>query len=444
MSESDDIAGRLLQFEAQLQACRSPREVAFAAANESYSLLKFEQAVVWKHDLLNNPIVTAASGLADVGLDSPYVQWLGRAIKAFPPSNDKVRVVRLADLPEVIVSEGHEWCSDNLLVCRLKGPDDLDRGGMLFSRSEPFTETEISVAEWMARSTGFALWAWRGKGKQFVRWVGRRTRILIAALLVVITIALVFVPVQLNALAAAEITPMNPIPITAPIDGVIKEILVKPNQIVKADDPLFVLDDTSLRNRLSVAQKALEITKADSQRAVNKAFSDDTARTELQVLMSRVREKSAEVAYVSELLARLRVEAPMGGVAIFASVDEWAGKPVQTGERIMTIADPSLIKVTVFVAPADVVDLEPGAPVTVFLNTDPLNPLSARVIRSSYEAQPQKDGTLAYVVQAELMDGHGFPRIGMRGTAKIFAEQVSLGYYLFRKPLAYLRQTAGF
>jgi HlyD family secretion protein len=200
----------------------------------------------------------------------------------------------------------------------------------------------------------------------------------------------------------------------------------------------------SRRNRLSAAQKSLEITKADSQRAVNKAFSDDEARTELQVLMSRVREKSAEVAYVSELLGRLSVEAPMGGVAIFANADEWTGKPVQTGERIMTIADPSLIKVTVFVPPADVVDLEPGAPGTVFLNTNPLHPLSARVIRSSYEAQPQKDGTLAYVVQAELMDGHGFPRIGMRGTAKIFADSVSLGYYLFRKPLAYLRQTVGF
>ncbi len=444
MSDGDDIAGRLLQFEAQLQACRSPREVAFAAANESYSLIKFEQAVVWKNDLLRNPIVTAASGLADVGLDSPYVQWLGRAINAFPASKDKVRVVRLADLPEAIVSEGHEWCSDNLLVCVLKGPDDLDQGGMLFSRSEPFSETEISVAEWLARSTGFVLWAWRGNRKRILRWMGRRTTMLVAALLVVIAVALTFIPVQLNALASAEITPMNPIPITTPIDGVIKEILVKPNQIVRADEPLFVLDDTSLRNRLSVAQKSLEITKADSQRAINKAFTDDAARTELQVLMSRVREKSAEVAYVSELLDRLSVEAPMGGVAIYTNADDWIGKPVQTGERIMTIADPSLIKVTIFVAPADVVDLEPGAPVTVFLNTDPLHPLSARVIRSSYEAQPQKDGTLAYVVQAELMDGHGFPRIGMRGTAKIFAEQVSLGYYLFRKPLSYLRQTAGF
>ena len=46
MSDGNDIAAGLLQFEAQLQACRSAGEVAFAAANESYGLLKFEQAVV--------------------------------------------------------------------------------------------------------------------------------------------------------------------------------------------------------------------------------------------------------------------------------------------------------------------------------------------------------------------------------------------------------------
>lgn len=444
MSDGNDIAAGLLQFEAQLQACRSAGEVAFAAANESYGLLKFEQAVVWKHDLLSYPIVTAASGLADVSLDSPYVQWLGRVIRAFPAGGGKVRAVSLSDLPEALVAEGHEWCSEHLLVCALKGPDDLDRGGMLFSRSEPFTDTEISVAEWIARSTGYSLWAWRGRRKQLLNWFGRRTTLVFGTAIAAIIALMVFVPVQLNALASAEITPINPIPITAPMDGVIKEILVKPNQIVKSEETLFVLDDTSLRNRLSVAQKSLEINRADAQRAINKAFTDDSARAELQVLNSRVREKRAEVEYLTELLDRLSVDAPQGGVAIFGSADDWVGKPVQTGERIMTVADPSLIKVTIFVAPADVVDLEPGAQVTLFLNTDPLNPLAARVTRSSYEPQQQKDGTLAYVVQADLLEGHGFPRIGMRGTAKIFAEPVSLGYYLFRKPLAYLRQTIGF
>ena len=46
------------------------------------------------------------------------------------------------------------------------------------------------------------------------------------------------IPVRLSALAPAEITPLRPIPITSPMDGVVSEIVVKPNQIVKADELL--------------------------------------------------------------------------------------------------------------------------------------------------------------------------------------------------------------
>ena len=35
------------------------------------------------------------------------------------------------------------------------------------------------------------------------------------------------------------------------------------------------------------------------------------------------------------------------------------------------------------------------------------------------------------------------PRIGLRGTAKVYGEKVSLFYYLFRRPITYLRQHLG-
>lgn len=443
MNDSRNITVGLLQFQSQIQGAFNEREVAFTAVNESLSLLEFDQAVVWKYDIFNRPIITAASGLADIGAESPYVQWLERAIRSFPRDSGTVRPVRLVDLPEHIIEEGSEWCHENLLVCDLKGPDGTDRGGMLFSRAKPFAEADTAVAEWIARTTGYGLWAWRAEGRRVWRWLSRRSTIELAILTFLIGVVLVLVPVQLNVLAASEITPQKPIPVTSPVEGVVSRIVIQPNQIVKAGEVLAVLDDTLLRNRLAVAQKALEIAKADSQRAINKAFSDENSRTELQVLLARAREKSAEVNYVSEMLQRLTIHAPQGGVAIFSNPDDWTGKPVQPGERIMVIADPSLIRVTIYVPPEDAVQLEPDAEVKVFLNTDPLNPRAARVTQASYEALAQADGTLAYVVQAELLEGHGFPRIGLRGTAKIYAEQVSLAYYLFRKPLSFVRKNLG-
>ena len=102
-------------------------------------------------------------------------------------------------------------------------------------------------------------------------------------------------------------------------------------------------------------------------------------RLELQVLESRVQEKSAEVAYLTELLGKLKLAAPYGGVAIFPDADDLRGKPVQVGERIMVIADPSLIDVTVYLPSDDAVELEAGARVVVFLHVDPLSSIDATI-----------------------------------------------------------------
>jgi hypothetical protein len=81
--------------------------------------------------------------------------------------------------------------------------------------------------------------------------------------------------------------------------------------------------------------------------------------------------------------------------------------------------------------------------VSLLLHVDPLSPLEATIVRSSYEATLAPDGTLAYVIRAQLKEGQGLPRIGLRGTAKIYAGQVTLGYYLLRKPLAFMRRSLG-
>jgi len=100
-------------------------------------------------------------------------------------------------------------------------------------------------------------------------------------------------------------------------------------------------------------------------------------------------------------------------------------------------------KVTIYLPPDDAVELEAGAPVNLLLHVDPLSPLEAKIERSSYEATLAPDGTLAYVIRAQLAQGQGLPRIGLRGTAKIYAGRVTLAYYLLRKPLAFMRRSLG-
>jgi multidrug resistance efflux pump len=444
MSDSPHPALALLDFERRIQSAISNREVAFRAVNDSSQVLHFDQAVLWRQDILARPIIVAASGLADVAAESPYQQWLSRLIQAITPEPfEAARTLSMAQLPEAIVADGSDWCPAHILHCPLRGPDGGALGGMLFFRAQPMSEAESAAAEWIARSTGYGLWAWRSQRHWAKGWLKKRVTWKVLGVAAALAALAAFIPVRLSALAPAEITPLRPIPITSPMDAVVREVVVKPNQIVKADELLAVLDDTPLRNRLELAAKALDIARADLQRITFKSFNDETSRLELQVLNARVQEKAAEVNYLSELLEKSKLIAPQGGVAIFTSQDDWRGRPVQVGEKVMMIADPSLIDVTVYLPPDDAVELEPGGRVELLLHVNPLSSMSAEIDRASYEAVVGPDGTLAYVIRAHLLPGQGLPRIGLRGTAKVYAEQVSLGYYLLRKPIAFVRRSLG-
>jgi hypothetical protein len=434
----------LLDFERRVRACSSNREVAFRAVNESANALEFDQAVIWRLGPFGHPAIVAASGLADVSTDSPYQQWLGRLVRSVVPEPFAAPLaVEREQLPQALAEEGAEWDVAHMFLCPLIGGNGEAMGGIAFFRGRPFTAAESAAAEWIAQATSFGLWAWRKDRIRLSRWFrSRRVKTAVAGSVIALA-ALGLIPVNLSALAPAEITPMRPIPVTSPLDGVVREVLVKPNQVVKAGEALALLDDTAIRNRLAVAEKAHDIARADLQRATYKSFADESSRMELQVLDARVREKVAEVGYLSELLGKLRITAPQGGVTVFADAEDWRGKPVQVGERIMTIADPSLIDVSIYLSPEDAVALETGGDVTLFLHIDPLNSLKAKITRANYEAQLSPDGTLAYLVRADLVPGHGFPRIGSRGTAKVHGGSVRLAFYLFRKPLAFLRKSLG-
>jgi multidrug resistance efflux pump len=444
MSESPHPALALLEFERRIQSASSNREVAFRAVNDGSQVLDFDQAVLWRSDVFGRPLIAVASGLADVTTDSPFQQWLVRLVQSITPAEfGAARAWTIEELPEAVVSDGADWCPAHLLHCPLRGPTGAPLGGMLFLRGTPFDEAERARADWIARSAGYGLWAWRGDRHGLKRFFKRRATWRTLAIAGVLAALAGLIPVRLSALAPAEITPLSPIPITSPLEGVVREIVVKPNEIVKADQLLAVLDDTSLRSRLELASRALDISRADLQRATFKSFSDEASRFELQVLAARVRERQAELAFLGELLNKSKLLAPQGGVAIFSSAEHWRGRPVQVGERVMVVADPSLIDVTVYLPPDDAVELEAGAPVNLLLHVDPLSPLEATIVRSSYEATLAPDGTLAYVIHAQLKPGQGLPRIGLRGTAKIYAGRATLGYYLLRKPLAFLRRSLG-
>ncbi len=232
---------------------------------------------------------------------------------------------------------------------------------------------------------------------------------------------------------------------TAPLDGVITRIEAAPHEPVQGDQVLFRLDSTLIGNRREVAAKAVAVAEAELLSARQLSFSDSSLKSRIPFLHARVAERKAELAHADELLTRTVVRARHDGIAVFGDPNDWNGRPVQVGERVMLIADPARAELEIRVPMDDAIVFEEGAPVSLFLNAKPLTPVEAVVMRASYDATETLEGTLAYRLRARFADEHSPPpRIGLKGTARISGRRTSLFYYLFRRPLTALRQSIGY
>lgn len=426
---------------AALLTCRRADEVEIVAANALAAAFDADQCLVLRRRWTGTRLAGAA-GLARPERHTAFATWVERVGHRLTVDASE-GVTRLEDvaLPEVLRAERVRHLMPHAVFACAPAPDGARALGVLLARERPFEASELDALHDAARVLSWAAWAWRTPAWPVVaeRWrrLGRRT----AAVAVLSSAAAILaLPVRLSTLAAVEVAPRQPVPITAPQDGVIERLWVRPNQTVVRGDPLFSFDEAVVRSRLDVARRAVEVAQAELQRAAGKAFGDEQSRTELQTLRARVREREAEAGYLAEMARRLSVNAPADGIAVFGDASDWEGRPVQTGERIMVVADPGQVGFTLHLAPEDAIEVDARVPVRVHLDVAPLDTLAASIVEASYETVALPDGRPVFLLKARLEDGVPPPRIGLKGTAVIYGPRVSLAYQLLRKPLRALRR----
>lgn len=435
----------LLQLSQEAREADSTLALGFVFANETYRLIEYQQAVYWRFGMGGGIGVEAISGVAEIEKHSPFVVWVRRTVKVLSGSegSHRCRVVDPDELPPRLRSDWGEWLPGQLVWCPFVGRVGGVIGGLLLTRSSEWSEGDLVLLDRLsgAYSHAWEAFAQRKQGSWLRRmFLGGRA---LRWLLPVAVVAAMFMPVHLSVLAPADVVSLEPEIVSSSIEGAISEVHVTPSERVSAGQKLFSLDDSSLASRHEVAQKALAVAEADYLRATQKAFTDPGSKGDVGMRKALVEQKRTELEYTESLLDRVHVRAPRDGIVVFSDANDWLGKPVAVGERVMTIADPAHIGLNLWVPVGDAVNLEPGAEVRVFLNTDPTRPLEAVIEQASYEAQINESGILAFKAKARFASPDVAPRIGLKGTAKIYGEQVSLGYYLLRRPLSAVRRTLG-
>lgn len=417
----------------------------FILVNDTNLLARFGQSVLW----MAGEGVIALSGAIDPDLNAPYVQLADRLAKSLhQPDKTVPRVLAEGD-PALASAEGwQEHLPPHLVWIPMN--DRVTRkavGGLLLARDKAWTEGELAkLAEWCLA------WHWAYQAydrrtfvetaKEFLRGlpaqVGRRP---LYWLLGIVLIGCI--PVRINVLAPAELVPVNPVVVRSPQDGVVKELLVSPNQVVAAGQVLMVLDDVPLVSRLDVARQSLGTALAELRQKEQQALTEPEARAALAAARGLVDERQAEVTFLEGQLERTRLRATRPGTVLMDDPTGWVGKPVVTGERIMKIADPDAQKeIEAWISLGDAIPLPPDAELRFYLSARPLDPISARLRYFSHQSSRHPDGTYSYRVRATPVEPID-QRLGLKGTARITGGWTPLAYWILRRPLAVTRETLG-
>jgi multidrug resistance efflux pump len=420
-----DILHAWLDLELRILQAQRPIETAFAAVNLAHGLVPYRQAALWSA----SAGVQALSGAVTVESGSPFVLWLNRLLHARP---QLPAVVTAADFSADLADQWAEWLPVHVLL--LAAGDEV----LLFARDEPFGESEAALLGRLAELVALSRKALTPKRLALKLPRGRKAWALGAGGALAL-----FFPVTSTVLAPAESVPAHPVLVRAPLDGVIDKVQVRPNDSVAEGQVLFALDATTLTGKLNVARQQHATAEAEYRQAAQAMVFDPKAKAQVAILAGKAEEKAAEARLLEGQLERIQAKAPKAGTAVFDDASDLVGKPVAVGEKVMAVADETDTEVEAWVAVADVGEVRAGGRLTLFLNAAPLSPVRARVRSVAYEASARPDATIAHRVRATLDEGEAKPRLGLKGTARIDGDSVPLVWWLFRKPLATIRQVVG-
>ena len=117
---------------------------------------------------------------------------------------------------------------------------------------------------------------------------------------------------------------------------------------------------------------------------------------------------------------------------------------MSSSDPVLMIADPRKTRVRIWIPEANNIALDRSVALRVILNVRPTEALLARLDYVGHQARPNADNLLSFAAEADWFGEAPETQLGLRGTAVLYGERVSLAYWLLRRPFSSLRQWFGF
>jgi len=392
-------------------------------------LLPFDQAVLW----VDGPQPACISAIDTPDRHAPHVQQLARLYRT------KLGAARDALFlgPEDLAGVDAYARQHGLFL-----PSPVAGGGLLITRPEhEFLRSHAVMLDFAQRLTLPEI-APAARGRR-----GRRPGTRWFALAVLCAAGLAWgstrITVPQTLLAPAEVVSADVFHLKAPFDGTVDSVRVLPGDVVDPETTVVQLDVSRIEAQLEIARaEARKITVEYEQEAM-RSFGSEAARARAADARGRLEEKTAQIDFLTEQMARHALAAGHGGIVVLPDVEALRGRPVRGGEPLLRIADPHALEIDLWVPLQAALPLAPGAAVTLFLSARPLTPYRGALVYATTEAQRRDDGTMAYRARARFAEDAVTGLLGQQGRALISVGETTLFMRLMRRPIIWFRQSTG-
>ncbi len=283
------------------------------------------------------------------------------------------------------------------------------------------------------RWIGFVAWhrflsvlaRWQENRKEFWRylWIG--------AGCLVILMALIPFPYQVH--APVIVRTDNVAYLTAPTDGHIAAVNVRPGDDVVTGQVLLQLD----KDELQLESSSLEAEISRYQRETEKVRAQDDLAT-MRMAQAMVDQTTAKRGLVQYRLSQMDIKSPFDGIIVEGDLKERIGSIVRQGENLFRVARSGKIYVELNVPESEIQHLKFAVDGQVILASRPQDMRRVKVIRIEPVAIANDKGNYFVVHAALLSETPSWWRPGMTGVGKLRGGYKTLLWMWTHKTLDFL------
>lgn len=259
----------------------------------------------------------------------------------------------------------------------------------------------------------------------------------LAALAMAIFLSALFIPVDYQVSAPANLQTTEKYLVVSPQDAYLGSINARPGDTVKKGAVLAQLNDEDLRlERRKLASQAQQYRQAYDSALAN------SNRVEAAIANAQLEQASIQLQLLDQQLARSQLLAPVDGIVVSDDIAQTRGAPVKQGDVLFEIATAEHYFAQLWVDERDIAQLQPGQAGELKLTSMPGQIFTSRV-KAITPISEVRDGRNYFRVELALDDAAAKTpanlRPGMTGVGKVNAGRRLLGWVWFHDIWHWLR-----